>query len=67
MAKEITHKQFMKAWKKKVDAELIMSKYNKQEAMKLKPEDFVVCNCVTPLTYGVLSTECSRCEKPLKK
>ena len=66
MIKSITHKQFMRALKKRTDADLIVSQYNLQEAKKSKPEDFIVCQCKEPLIYGSLGLKCWRCNKPLK-
>ena len=35
MGKEISHKEFMKALKKRVEADLIISQYNLQESKKM--------------------------------
>lgn len=70
MEKKVTYRQFMRAWKRKVDNELIMSIYNKQQAIALAEEiktNGITCNCERPVTYGVLTKKCHRCGHPLKK
>lgn len=70
MEKKISYRQFMRALKKRTNADLIVSKYNKQEAVAFA-EDIklhgITCNCEKPLTYGVLSTKCYKCGHPLKQ
>ena len=70
MSKEITYKQFMRAMWRRTKADLIVSKYNLQEAKKFAldvREHGITCRCNEPLTYGVLSKKCYRCNHPLKK
>ena len=70
MEKKISYRRFMKAMKRQANEGLIISQYNKQtmaEAVKEIRVHGITCQCERPVTYGVLSKKCYRCNQPLKQ